>query len=711
MDNPINTNSKYHICFTCKTVIRKQDTARPLREFNNQDMQDYIKEKCKCSEQCSFTTEVLCNKCRMLYYKHKKKSQSTSQMSNEEEENNPINTYQAKRNPDDAHESCADSVSIHKKVKLSIPRTSSSHSKCLICDKRDTLVRITKDIRINTFVDQGIFIPVGARCCKRHIKEQNILLDDRSKMKITSNETELDPKEIKDLLSDVRAEACKKKAGLDFDDPTSLNDDDYYNLTGITKEQFGDLSDYLCNVKYSQSRSPRTCLALLLCKLRCGMSHKVLQTLFQMPSKMSVSRAMNTARKSLMTYFVPKYLGFQHISREDFIKDHTRPLVQEVLANGENVAAVVLDGTYIYIEKSANYSFQRHTFSGHKYRSLVKPMMVVGTDGYILSVLGPYLSNGKNNDASILKHMIKGNAEEMLTWLQEGDLFVVDRGFRDSIEFLESIGFRTEMPEYLSKGQKQHSTEEANHSRLVTKIRWVVESANGRIKKWKALDQVMPNSQLHCIGDHVRIVCAVCNAYRPAFVTCTHDDSELSKKLKTLALLSNTLQEKVIDEKLATKRAIWKAMEKDDLQDFPKLSEDELCDLTLSVYQIKQAKSYTQEHLTTDGKYEFSIHKEDTGLIRIKIQSRHTSSKTYLLWISYGCIGGADSITGWYCLCKAGARTVGCCAHIASVLWYLGYQRHCTDATATSINHKEHFLNAADEDWISEDDEDKGSEN
>ena len=59
-------------------------------------------------------------------------------------------------------------------------------------------------------------------------------------------------------------------------------------------------------------------------------------------------------------------------------------------------------------------------------------------------------------------------------------------------------------------------------------------------------------------------------------------------------------------------------MEKDDLQNFPKLSEDELRDLTLGVYQIKQAKSYTQEHLNTDGKYEFSINKEDTGMIRLK---------------------------------------------------------------------------------------------
>ena len=152
-------------------------------------------------------------------------------------------------------------------------------------------------------------------------------------------------------------------------------------------------------------------------------------------------------------------------------------------------------------------------------------------------------------------------------------------------------------------------------------------------------------------------------------------------------------------------------MDKDDLQDFPKLSEDELRDLTLGVYQIKQAKSNTQDHLTTDGKYEFSIHKEDTNSIHIKILSCHTSSKAYLLWISYGYIGGADSITGWYYLCKAGARTVSCCAHIASVLWYLGYQRHCIDATATSINHKEHFLKAADGDWVSKDDEDKGIEN
>ena len=68
--------------------------------------------------------------------------------------------------------------------------------------------------------------------------------------------------------------------------------------------------------------------------------------------------------------------------------------------------------------------------------------------------------------------------------------------------------------------------------------------------------------------------------------------------------------------------------------------------------------------MSQDGQYEISIHKEDIGLIRIKIQSRHTSANIYFLWISYNSGGGAESITGWYCLCKADTRTAGCCAHI-----------------------------------------------
>jgi hypothetical protein len=46
-----------------------------------------------------------------------------------------------------------------------------------------------------------------------------------------------------------------------------------------------------------------------------------------------------------------------------------------------------------------------------------------------------------------------------------------------------------------------------------------------------------------------------------------------------------------------------------------------------------------------------------------------------LLWIQYD----SNQIVAWYCKCKAGARVVGVCAHIPSVLLYLGYARHNSD--------------------------------
>jgi hypothetical protein len=57
--------------------------------------------------------------------------------------------------------------------------------------------------------------------------------------------------------------------------------------------------------------------------------------------------------------------------------------------------------------------------------------------------------------------------------------------------------------------KKQHDVVDSNSSRLTTKIRWIVESANGRMKCWKYLANVVPNSQIPNIGDDVRLVCVI----------------------------------------------------------------------------------------------------------------------------------------------------------------------------------------------------------
>ena len=69
---------------------------------------------------------------------------------------------------------------------------------------------------------------------------------------------------------------------FDFDNPISLSVDEYKILTSLTKVQFDDLAQYALNsnIRNSSNRPIRTALAILLCKLRLGLSISMLALLF-----------------------------------------------------------------------------------------------------------------------------------------------------------------------------------------------------------------------------------------------------------------------------------------------------------------------------------------------------------------------------------------------------------------------------------------------
>ncbi|CAF3713984.1 unnamed protein product [Rotaria socialis] len=219
------------------------------------------------------------------------------------------------------------------------------------------------------------------------------------------------------------------------------------------------------------------------------------------------------------------------------------------------------------------------------------------------------------------------------------------------------MGYQTYMPSFLAKGAKQFTTETANQTRFVTKIRWVIESANGR--------------------DLIAIVCALQNSYGAPFIKSTTKDKELAQQMLQLRDQTNELGDYVTKLKNKTEKLLqWKELNAvDTAPDFPRLTFEELNDLTLGTYQLIQAKSYTVEHLSVDGKYVVKVAKDRTDLIKAKIQSRHKSSVAYDVWIRYS----SRTILGWYCTCRAGARIVGCCAHCASIIWYLSFARHEPD--------------------------------
>ena len=99
---------------------------------------------------------------------------------------------------------------------------------------------------------------------------------------------------------------------------------------------------------------------------------------------------------------------------------------------------------------------------------------------------------------------------------------------------------------------------------------------------------------------------------------------------------------------------------------------NDLQELTLGIYQLKQARSYTIEHISSNGSFRVKVANERHDLLRAEIQSRHKKGTKYDVYVQYDNV----NVTGWYCTCVNGCRVVGCCAHIASIIYYLAYAWH-----------------------------------
>ena len=90
-------------------------------------------------------------------------------------------------------------------------------------------------------------------------------------------------------------------------------------------------------------------------------------------------------------------------------------------------------------------------------------------------MLGPYYAN--QNDAEIMKKVIK-NPNGLYKLMKEEDSFILNCGFRDVTNMLETIGFNVLMPALKSK-RSQLTATESNVPRFVTIIRWTVVAVNG----------------------------------------------------------------------------------------------------------------------------------------------------------------------------------------------------------------------------------------
>ena len=105
------------------------------------------------------------------------------------------------------------------------------------------------------------------------------------------------------------------------------------------------------------------------------------------------------------------------------------------------------------------------------------------------------------------------------------------------------------------------------------------------------------------------------------------------------------------------------------------LTNASLLKLTSGPFQIENSRSYLAEIVGPDGEVPMKYVILEPTIIRVDVRSRHSESVTYRVYVDEPGSDRVEGIKRYYCECKNGARTRGCCAHVATIVYYLSYAR------------------------------------
>lgn len=563
-----------------------------------------------------------------------------------------------------------------------VPSTSANcmFDRCRSVSRR----RMPENVRITLMLHSNLFIPDSARICDAHLTSNDWEeLIDSPNLRHDFNSSHF--VQILELFK----KAVLNKNILDFEDIANMDPNEIHIRLGVSRDQFNTILEQTPSLSESNAK---TKLAIYLMKLRTGDSNERLATLFNI-SRRTLERHLKTARDAISLDFKPRHLGLDHLNRR-MVADRNLIVPNALFGNPESSpeerkAVTIMDGTYIYIQKSSNFSFQRRTYSLHKYENLLKPFLMVCSDGHIIDVCGPYAAT--DSDASILERIINDEEGTFHWFYGAGDIFILDRGFRDVCGDLERCNYSAYMPETKDRGADQLTTEQANRTRLVTLCRWVVEVINGRFKRdFKLFRQEYFNRALSHMFEDFQNAAALINAFQTPIQDSIHASSFVNI-INERFEIPNLLADYVIRHNINRQRASFERLSSDQpiFEDFPVFSEEDLILFALGTYQIKLARSYYAEHLI-EGLYNIEVYRErqisqlrdfieeeDIWLLRVRIQSRHVRSRIYYSYIVINRQRqNREAIAHYYCSCLSGRRTIGCCAHVMCVVWYLAWARH-----------------------------------
>ena len=561
-------------------------------------------------------------------------------------------------------------ASVIETVQMPFKRVITTEKYCCLCSSASGRLQVPFEACMQAFIKKRIFISNRNRCCSKHLIKKRFYDEELDNLRIVSNYSRVEVTELSKYLEQlsVRCDSTIHDKIGDF----SLSEEQIKALTGFTWENIIQLRDMMTSIRNTANRSVTQALVVFLFKFRTGNSNKLIASILQLEHKSQVSEFCESVIKSFEKDILPSHFGIQTCSRENL--NNQSSVYLNKLYGVENQLAIICDGSYIRHQKSSNNEYQRKSYSGQKKVPLCKPFTICTTNGFVIDVLGPFYAT--QNDAQILQISLS-DLNGLRSILKKGDIFILDRGFRDVKKFLENEGYQVLMPA-LKGNRPQLTTQESNESRLITKLRWVIEAVHGIIaQKFKLLHHQLDNKLLHNAASYCKIACFLINTFGKRLNSDVGIYEEVMEQMLLKRNVNNSLAIEAETKRWSRRKLPFQKLSSTELMDFPEMTENDLKVLFTGSYQLSQAVSYLAEIMDDNGNINANFLKANKSIVKFEVRSRHINRKTYKCYIEYApnTIGKAG-ILRYTCECANGLRTIGCCSHVAAITYYLTHARY-----------------------------------
>ena len=317
----------------------------------------------------------------------------------------------------------------NNKVKLF--KAPSTHKHCLMCKKKNGLHMIKIESVIFAYKYYGTIINKDSRCCSSHFESNGDIKEkDFKKIKKTIHSFDKNSIGILDLCvinaEKVQMNLTESSGVFDkFRDMATLEDDICQKITSWCKLDFIRFSQYIKNIRDTAGRTKEQLIAIYRFWLLKGLDQSTLAMLKFDTSQQQISHYLCQIRNAINKEFVPEFLGANK-GKQLFLKHNTESV--KILHDfKDDDLAIIADGTYTRLEKSANNEFQYLSYSSQKLDNLIKPFILCCADGYFIDCYGPFQASF--NDAAILKYILETD-DQLQKILSPSDkiMFFLDRG-------------------------------------------------------------------------------------------------------------------------------------------------------------------------------------------------------------------------------------------------------------------------------------------